>query len=47
LRPSEIVALLAAAGRDDDLRSVTATLAHLLRDGRVVRHARGRYSALA
>jgi hypothetical protein len=47
LSPSEIVGLLAAAGRDDDLRSVTATLAHLLRDGRVVRHARGRYSALA
>lgn len=46
MTPSEIVASLTEAGRDDDLRSVTATLTHLVREGRVLRQGRGRYSAI-
>jgi hypothetical protein len=45
MSPSEIRAALEAAGRTDDLRSITATLDHLLKAGMVQRPARGRYVA--
>jgi hypothetical protein len=45
MSPSEIRAALEAAGRTDDLRSITATLDHLLKTGVVQRPARGRYVA--
>ena len=43
LSPSEITAALAADGRQEQLRSVTATLNHLLRSRVVERPSRGRY----
>lgn len=47
LLPKEIAELLHAAGRDDDLKSVTATLSHfLLGQGVVLRPTRGRYGAI-
>lgn len=45
MSPSEVTAALTNAGRNDELRSVTATLVHLLKGGRVVRQGRGRYLA--
>ena len=45
LSPSEILERLHAAGRSDELRSVTATLDHLLRKSAVQRPAHGRYLA--
>lgn len=46
LSPSEILTHLLAAGRDDDLRRVTATLDYLVKAGQVVRPERGRYIGL-
>lgn len=46
MSPSEIRARLHDAGRADDLRSVTATLNHLMSKGAVARPERGRYLAL-
>lgn len=43
--PKEILDALRAAGRTDELRSVTATLDHLLKAGSVERPSRGRYLA--
>ena len=43
LTPSQILARLVAAGRDDDLRKVTATLDYLVKSGLVVRPSRGHY----
>jgi hypothetical protein len=45
LSPPELVERLHAAGRDDIFRSVTATLDHLIKRGRVVKVGRGRYTA--
>jgi hypothetical protein len=45
LSPSEILERLHAAGRSDELRSVTATLDHLVKKSAVHRPARGRYLA--
>lgn len=46
MSPTEIVAALHDAGRTDELRSVTATLTHLVKGHRVRREGRGRYLAL-
>lgn len=43
MTPSEINAELRAAGRDEQLRSVTATLAHLRKSDAVSRVGRGLY----
>ena len=43
LTPSQILACLEAAKRDDDLRKVTATLDYLVKSGLVVRPGRGHY----
>jgi len=43
LGPREIQVKLAEAGRDDRLNKVTATLTHLLKDGRVKRPSKGFY----
>jgi hypothetical protein len=43
MSPTEVVAALHRRGREDDLRTVSATLAHLLKANRVERVARGRY----
>lgn len=45
MSPSEVTEALRDAGRNDELRSVTATLAHLLKGHRVIRRGRGRYLA--
>jgi recombinational DNA repair ATPase RecF len=45
MSPAEITAALNEAGRSDELRSVTATLTHLLKGNRVIRQGRGRYVA--
>ncbi len=45
MSPSEVTDALNEAGRSDELRSVTATLAHLLKSKRVIREGRGRYLA--
>ncbi len=45
LSPTEILGRLHAAGRTDELRSVTATLDHLVKKGAVQRPKRGRYMA--
>lgn len=45
MSPSQVTAALKAAGRSDELSSVTATLAHLLKGKRVIRQGRGRYLA--
>lgn len=45
MSPSEITGALHDHGRDDELRSVTATLAHLLKAKLVQRVGRGRYVA--
>lgn len=45
MSPSEVTDALNEAGRNDELRSVTATLAHLLKSSRVIRQGRGRYLA--
>jgi hypothetical protein len=45
LSPIEIVHTLHAAKREDDSRSVTATLTYLLEKGSVERVGRGRYLA--
>ncbi len=45
MSPSEITEALNDAGRTDELSSVTATLAHLLKSRRVTRQGRGRYVA--
>lgn len=46
MSPSEVTAALNASGRTDELSSVTATLAHLLKGKRVIRQERGRYLAV-
>ncbi|MGB3411178.1 MAG: hypothetical protein WBA45_08260 [Microthrixaceae bacterium] len=46
MSPSEVVDALHEAGRTDELRSVTATLAHLMKVNRVLRQGRGRYLAV-
>jgi len=46
MSPKEIVTALRDGGRDDELRSVTATLNHLLGQKRVLRQGRGRYLAV-
>lgn len=46
MSPADITAALKEAGRPDELRSVTATLTHLLRSNRVIRQGRGRYIAV-
>jgi hypothetical protein len=43
MSPADITAALNEAGRPDELRSVTATLTHLLRSNRVIRQGRGKY----
>ena len=43
LTPSQILARLVAAERDDDLRKVTATLDYLVKSGLVIRPSRGCY----
>lgn len=43
MSPAEVTAALNDAGRADELRSVTATLNHLLKNSRVIRQGRGRY----
>lgn len=45
LSPTGMLTGLHAAGRDDDARSVTATLDHLMKQGKVVKIGRGRYTA--
>jgi recombinational DNA repair ATPase RecF len=45
MSPAEVTAALNDAGRADELRSVTATLNHLLKSSRVIRQGRGRYLA--
>lgn len=45
MSPSEVTEALNRAGRSDELRSVTATLTHLLKSKRVIRQGRGRYLA--
>ena len=45
MSPSEVTEALNEAGRNDELRSVTATLTHLLKSKRVIRQGRGRYLA--
>ncbi len=45
LSPSEVVRRLHVAGRNDQSRSVTATLAYLLQKGRIEKIGRGRYFA--
>lgn len=45
MSPSEVADALNDSGRSDDLRSVTATLTHLLKSKRVIRQGRGRYLA--
>lgn len=45
MSPSEVTEALNGAGRTDELRSVTATLTHLLKGKRVIRQGRGRYLA--
>ncbi len=45
LPPTGVVASLHASRRNDDARSVTATLDHLLKQGKVVKVGRGRYLA--
>ncbi len=45
MSPAEVTAALNDAGRTDELRSVTATLNHLLKSNRVIRQSRGRYLA--
>ncbi len=46
MSPKEIASALHDGGREDELRSVTATLSHLLGRGRVLRQGRGRYLAV-
>jgi|NGEPerStandDraft_6_1074524.scaffolds.fasta_scaffold126321_2 hypothetical protein len=46
LSPSEIAMRLRAAGRDDDSRSVTATLSYMVEKGRIEKVARGLYLAV-
>ncbi len=46
MSPAEITAALNEAGRADELRSVTATLTHLLKSNRVIRQGRGKYIAV-
>ncbi|MEI2638360.1 MAG: hypothetical protein V9F03_05105 [Microthrixaceae bacterium] len=46
MSPSQITAALNESGRSEELRSVTATLGHLLSTGRVIRPGRGRYLAV-
>lgn len=43
MSPAQVTAALNQAGRSDELRSVTATLTHLLRSNRVIRQGRGKY----
>lgn len=45
MSPAEVTTALKDAGRADELRSVTATLTHLMRSSRVIRQGRGRYLA--
>lgn len=45
MSPTELLGSLHAAGRSDELRSVTATLDYLLKAGSVQRPGRGRYLA--
>jgi len=45
MSPREVTDALHGAGRNDELRSVTATLTHLLKSDRVIRQGRGRYLA--
>ena len=45
MSPREVTDALHGAGRNDELRSVTATLNHLLKSSRVIRQGRGRYLA--
>jgi len=45
MSPTEVTAALKAAGRNDELNSVTATLKHLLKGKRVIRQGRGQYLA--
>lgn len=45
MSPTEVLAALHAAERDDELRSVTATLDYLLKSDSVRRPARGKYLA--
>ena len=46
LSPTEIMSHLNSAGRDDDRRSVTATLNYLLNQDLVLRPAKGLYLAV-
>jgi hypothetical protein len=46
LSPTEVLQALRAAGRSEDLRSVTATLDYLLKAESVQRPSRGRYLAV-
>ena len=43
LSPTQILTRLLAAGRNDDLHKVTATLDYLVKAGLVIRPERGRY----
>lgn len=43
MSPTDIVNALQAAGRSDDLRSVTATLSYLMKNDSVQRPSPGRY----
>lgn len=43
LSPTEILNGLRAAGRDDSINTVTATISYLERTGKVTRPARGKY----
>lgn len=45
LTPTEILERLRHGGRDDDMRSLTATLSYLVKRGAVQRPERGRYLA--
>ena len=46
LTPTEITSRLVHAGRNDDRRSVTATLDYLMKQEQVLRPAKGRYLAV-
>lgn len=46
LSPSEVLRALRAGGRDEDLRSVTATITYVMDRGDVERVARARYVAI-
>jgi len=45
MSPTEVTAALKAAGRSDELNSVTSTLKHLMKGNRVSRPQRGQYLA--